>query len=95
MVVRQDVPDELKGKDETKGEASLKGHIEVNKGKEETGSSAYVPADATKDKQLIAALDLLKGTKTADVKPPTDTKVETGTQVEQKIKNAPVEKKSE
>ena len=95
MVVRQDVPDELKGKDETKGEASLKGHIEVNKGKEETGSSAYVPSDATKDKQLIAALDLLKGTKTADVKAPTDTKVETAPQIEEKIKNAPVDKKPE
>jgi len=100
MVVREDVPDELKGKDETKGEASLKGHIEVNKGKEETGSSAYVPTDPKKDKQLIAALDLLRGTKTAEKtvesKPadqPTtavDPKPLTAPQVKEKIDAAPV-----
>jgi carboxyl-terminal processing protease len=68
MVILQDIPDDLKGKDETKGEASLKGHIEVNKGKEETGSSAYVPSDVTKDKQLIAALEVLRGTRKVEPK---------------------------
>ena len=52
--VLQDVPDELKGKDDLKGEASLKGHPEERRGTK-TGSQAYVPPDATKDKQLIAA----------------------------------------
>ena len=68
MIVLQDIPDDLKGKDETKGEASLKGHIEVNKGKEETGSSAYVPSDTAKDKQLIAALEILRGTRKLEPK---------------------------
>ena len=55
----QDIPDELKGKDETKGEAGLRGHLK--NGEEKGGSSAYVPPDPTKDKQLIAAFDYLHG----------------------------------
>ena len=57
--VLQDVPDELKGKDDTKGEASLKGHLK-NGEDEKTGSQAYVPKDVKDDKQLIAAFDLLR-----------------------------------
>ena len=57
--VLQDIPDELKGKDETKGEAGLRGHLK--NGDEKGGSSAYVPPDPAKDKQLIAAYDLLRG----------------------------------
>jgi carboxyl-terminal processing protease len=59
-IVKQVIPDELKGKDETEGEASLKGHISVNQD-EGSGSSAYVPPDAKDDKQLIAAVDFLHG----------------------------------
>ena len=57
--VLQDVPDELKGKDETKGESSLKGHIKTNED-EKSGSSAYVPPDPKNDKQLIFAVEYLK-----------------------------------
>jgi len=57
--ILQDVPDELKGKDETKGEASLKGHIKTNED-EKSGSSAYIPPDPKNDKQLIFAVDYLK-----------------------------------
>ena len=57
--IEQDVPDDLKGKDETKGEASLKGHIKTNDD-EKSGSSAYVPPDPKNDKQLIFAVDYLK-----------------------------------
>ncbi|MDB5512103.1 MAG: prc [Enterovirga sp.] len=57
--VLQDIPDELKGKDETKGEAGLRGHLK--NGEEKGGSSAYVPPDPAKDKQLIAAFDFLRG----------------------------------
>ena len=64
VVVLQDVPDELKGKDETKGESSLKGHLK-NGEEEKGGSQAYVPPDLTKDKQLIAAADILRGNKKA------------------------------
>jgi carboxyl-terminal processing protease len=60
--VVQDVPDELKGKDETKGEAGLRGHLKNSGEKEERGgSSAYVPPDPTKDKQLSAAVEFLHG----------------------------------
>jgi carboxyl-terminal processing protease len=60
--VLQDIPEELKGKDETKGEAGLRGHLQNGGEKEERGgSSAYVPPDASKDKQLLAAYDLLRG----------------------------------
>jgi len=62
--VLQDVPDELKGKDDLKGEASLKGHLK-NGEEEKQGSQAYVPPDPAKDKQLIAADELLRGVKTA------------------------------
>src|SRR3954463_6513461 len=60
--ILQEVPDELKGKDETKGEAGLRGHLKNDKDeKEGGGSSAYVPPDATKDKQLLAAYEFLHG----------------------------------
>lgn len=61
-VVLQDIPDELKGRDETKGEAGLRGHLSSGQGQEErSGSSSYIPPDKTKDNQLNAALDLLRG----------------------------------
>ena len=60
--VLEDVPDELKGKDDTKGEASLKGHLMNGAATDEKqGSQAYVPPDDKNDKQLIAALNLLRG----------------------------------
>ncbi len=65
--VLQEPPPELKGKDDTKGEASLKGHLaNPNDGSaadEKTGSQAYVPPDAKDDKALAEALDLLRGIK--------------------------------
>jgi carboxyl-terminal processing protease len=66
--ILEDVPDDLKGKDDTKGEASLKGHLK-NGDDEKTGSQAYVPPDAKDDKQLIAAVDLLHGVKKAAALP--------------------------
>jgi carboxyl-terminal processing protease len=68
--VKQNVPDDLKGKDETKGEAGLKGHLESQDKKEEGGSSAYVPADEKDDTQLKAALDLLRGAQKSAFFPP-------------------------
>ncbi|HEY8381640.1 MAG TPA: S41 family peptidase [Microvirga sp.] len=64
--IQQEIPEELKGKDETKGEAGLRGHLR-NGGaagaanEERGGSSAYVPPDPAKDKQLIAAYEQLRG----------------------------------
>lgn len=60
-----DVPEDLKGKDETKGEASLRGHLK-NGDDEQGGSSAYVPLDPKDDKQLNSAFDTLRGIKTED-----------------------------
>jgi carboxyl-terminal processing protease len=60
IIVLQDVPDEFKGKDDTKGEASLKGHLK-NGEEEKGGSQAYVPPDVKNDKQLIAAMEILRG----------------------------------
>jgi carboxyl-terminal processing protease len=60
--VMQDVPDELKSRTDTKGEASLRGHLKAE-GQEETGSQSYVPPEAKDDKALKAADDLLHGIK--------------------------------
>ena len=57
--VLEDVPNELKGKDDMKGEASLKGHL-TNGDEDTSGSQAYVPPDKKDDKQLIAAVNLLE-----------------------------------
>ena len=59
--VVENIPDDLKGKVESRGEASLTGHLK-NGDDEKTGSDAYVPPDAKKDTQLIAAVALLHGT---------------------------------
>jgi carboxyl-terminal processing protease len=61
--VMQDVPDDLKARTDTKGEASLRGHLKGDPGKEETGSQSYVPPDAKNDKALKMADDLLHGVK--------------------------------
>jgi carboxyl-terminal processing protease len=61
----QDVPDALKGKDSTQGEASLRGHLK-NGDDESSGSQAYVPRDRKQDKQLAAARELLEGKTTVE-----------------------------
>jgi carboxyl-terminal processing protease len=60
--VLQDVPDELKSRTDTKGEASLRGHLKAE-GEEETGSQSYIPPDPKDDKALKTAGDLLRGIK--------------------------------
>jgi len=66
--VLQDVPDELKARTDTKGEASLRGHLK-NDGDEKTGSQSYVPPDAKDDKALKMADDLLHGIKSSATTP--------------------------
>jgi carboxyl-terminal processing protease len=58
--VLQDVPDELKTRSETKGEASMRGHL-LAEGAEQTGSQSYVPPAEKDDKALGAAYNLLRG----------------------------------
>src|SRR6267378_1847054 len=71
--VLQDVPDELKSRTDTKGEASLRGHLK-SEGDEKTGSQSYVPPDAKDDKALKMAADLLHGVKVNATAPATGDK---------------------
>ncbi|KQY98063.1 peptidase S41 [Pseudolabrys sp. Root1462] len=68
--VMQDVPDDLKNRADSKGEASLRGHLTGDPGKEQTGSQAYVPPDEKDDKALHMAEDLLRGTVKNSAFPP-------------------------
>ena len=71
ITVTQDIPDELKGKDEIIGEAGLAGQI--GGGSEEVatvGSSVYVPSDKAKDTQLQYAIKLIDGVEVSDAFPP-------------------------
>jgi carboxyl-terminal processing protease len=67
--VLQDVPDDLKNRTDTKGEASLRGHLKAE-GAEESGSQSYVPPDEKDDAALKTALDLLRGATTNAAFPP-------------------------
>lgn len=75
VVVEQDLPPELRARIARSriGEASLRGHLKQNGeaggGKEESGSSSYVPAEPDKDTQLQYALKLLRGAQAAPVHP--------------------------
>ena len=75
-VIEEELPPDLQGKDtSTKGEASLRGHLQNEaQGEEGGGSSAYVPDDRSKDLQLKAAIDVLHGVKIASNAKPKDTK---------------------
>jgi carboxyl-terminal processing protease len=70
ILIEQDVPEELKGATTSKGESSLRGHLETETGEEAGGSSAYVPPDKKDDKQLNYALDLLRGVQVNSLFPP-------------------------
>jgi carboxyl-terminal processing protease len=68
--ILQNVPEELKGRVDIHGEASMRGHLSSADGAEQTGSQSYVPPDEKDDKALHAAYDLLRGvTVNADVRP--------------------------
>ena len=69
--VDQPIPDELMGRDVTRGESDLRGHIKgADENEEGSGSVAYVPPDPKDDVQLSYALDLLRGKKTDPAFPP-------------------------
>jgi carboxyl-terminal processing protease len=67
--ILQDVPEEMKTRADSKGEASLRGHLKAD-GDEKTGSQSYIPPDAKDDKALKMALDLLRGVKVNSAFPP-------------------------
>ncbi|MCF3935447.1 S41 family peptidase [Acuticoccus sp. M5D2P5] len=70
--VIQPLPEELRGKVEARGEASLRGHLTSEDGEdgERTGSFAYVPRERDDDEQLKYAFELLRGIKVNKVFPP-------------------------
>lgn len=70
--VVQELPEELKGLEKPRGEASLPGHLatEDEDGEEIEGSSAYVPQDPKDDQQLNYAYDLLRGVQVHAMYPP-------------------------
>ncbi|AGB43730.1 S41 family peptidase [Mesorhizobium australicum] len=69
--VDQPLPPELQGRDLTRGESDLKGHIKgADESKTGSGSAAYVPPDPKDDLQLIYAEQLLRGQKTDPAFPP-------------------------
>ena len=67
--VLQEVPEELKARTDTRGEASLRGHLKAE-GDEQTGSQSYIPPDPKDDKALHTALDLIRGIQKNSAYPP-------------------------
>ncbi len=71
IVATENVPADLKGRDEILGEAGLSGQIGGGTEQEATtGSSVYVPPDKKDDTQLQLAIKLIDGTETNDAFPP-------------------------
>ena len=69
--VDQPLPADLQGRDVTRGESELKGHIKgVEESDKGSGSAAYVPPEPKDDLQLNYALELLRGQKTDPAFPP-------------------------
>jgi carboxyl-terminal processing protease len=67
--VLQEVPEELKARTDTRGEASLHGHLKAS-GEEQTGSQSYIPLDPKNDKALHTALNLIRGIERNPTYPP-------------------------
>ncbi len=68
--VLQDLPNDIQAETDTstEGEASLRGHLKGDDGKEQTGSQSYIPPED--DKALAMAADLLRGLKVDPAFPP-------------------------
>lgn len=62
ITVDQPLPPELSGRDVSRGESELRGHIKgANEDDKGSGSPAYIPPEAKDDLQLQQALKLLRG----------------------------------
>ena len=70
--VLQDLPEELQGRNVSRGEANLRGHLDAaEEGESEgSGSQVYVPPEPENDKQLNEAYALLRGLAPSDVVSP-------------------------
>ncbi len=76
IVVEQEIPDDQK-KTKPRGESNLRGHLkgegeDEKDGEEQSGSASYVPAEKKDDKQLLFALDFLRGVKVDSTSNKTD-----------------------
>ncbi len=69
IIVEQETPEDIKKREQRspRGEANLPGHLNSEDDKEQSGSSAYVPREREKDRQLQYALAMLRGVPT-DIK---------------------------
>jgi len=69
LIVEQELPEDVKSRESKRprGEAGLRGHLktEAEDGKEQAGSSAFVPKEKEKDLQLQFAIAKLRGVPTA------------------------------
>jgi carboxyl-terminal processing protease len=75
IVVDQPLPPDLLGRDVTRGESELRGHIKgVNESAKGSGSAAYVPPEPKDDLQLQYAEELMRGQKTDPSFPPSPNK---------------------
>jgi carboxyl-terminal processing protease len=69
--VDQTIPEELLGRDLSRGESDLRGHIAGEEEDDEgSGSIAYVPQEPEEDDQLAFALELLRGEREDPAFPP-------------------------
>src|SRR3569832_245647 len=71
ILITENVPDDLKGRDEILGEAGLNGQIGGGTAPTATtGSSVYIPPDKKDDTQLQYAIKLIDGQEKNDAYPP-------------------------
>lgn len=72
LEVIQPLPEELQGKLEARGEASLRGHLIAEDGEEKEGSGSltFIPTERDDDEQLKYALGLLHGETVSEAFPP-------------------------
>src|SRR5690606_11906146 len=71
IIVEQEIPEEQKARMQPRGEANLRGHLrgDTEEGEEEeSGSASFVPTEREDDKQLLSALNFLRGGVTVDSK---------------------------
>jgi carboxyl-terminal processing protease len=66
ILVEQELPETEATAEGPRGESTLPGHIQAEDGSEQSGSSSYVPQNREEDKQLIYALNLLRGIDVGD-----------------------------
>ena len=67
--VLQQVPEQFKVGEDSRGEASLRGHLKAE-GEEQTGSQSYIPTEQKDDRALHTALDLMRGVQKHPAYPP-------------------------